>query len=127
MTETFYGQTVTDPYRWLESWHDPRAAQWLKGQDNYTRAVLTTLPGRKEKFLQRVKTLDTASTRVRDVRVCGGKIFYLKAPPGADNAELYVQDRSGAQSGGSSIPNYLLKMVCIIRSTIIDPRSTAHF
>ena len=108
VTETFYGQTVTDPYRWLESWHDPKAAQWLKGQDNYTRAVLTTLPGR-EKFLQRVKALDTASTRVRDVRVCGGKIFYLKAPPGADNVKLYVQDRSGAQERLLLDPELLTK------------------
>jgi prolyl oligopeptidase len=108
VTETFYGQSVTDPYRWLESWHDPKAAQWLKAQDNYTRAVLTTLPGR-EKFLERVKTLDTASTRVRDVRVCGGKIFYLKAPPGADNVKLYVQDRSGAQERLLLDPELLTK------------------
>jgi len=22
VTEVFYGQSVTDPYRWLENWHD---------------------------------------------------------------------------------------------------------
>jgi prolyl oligopeptidase len=96
VTETFYGQSVTDPYRWLENWHDPKAAQWLKAQDNYTRAVLKTIPGR-EKFLLRVKTLDTADTRVRNVQVWGGKTFYLKAPPGADNVKLYVHDRTSSQ------------------------------
>ena len=39
VTETFYGQSVTDPYRWLENWHEAKAAQWLKAQDNYTRAI----------------------------------------------------------------------------------------
>jgi prolyl oligopeptidase len=95
VTETFYGQVVVDPYRSLEDWHDPKVAQWLKGQDNYTRATLNSLPGR-EKFLNRVKSLDTASTRVRDAQIWGGKTFYLKADPGADNVKLYVLDHAGA-------------------------------
>jgi prolyl oligopeptidase len=95
VTETFYGQVVIDPYRSLEDWHDPKVAQWLKGQDNYTRATLNSIPGR-EKFLNRVKSLDTASTRVRDAQIWGGKTFYLKADPGADNVKLYVVDRVGA-------------------------------
>jgi len=95
VTETFFGQSVTDPYRWLENWRDPKGAQWLKSQDNYTRAELTSIPGR-EKFLARVKALDTASTKVRSAQVWGGKIFYLKSVPGADNVKLYVQDHAGS-------------------------------
>ena len=92
--EKFFGQSVTDPYRWLEDWHDAKVAQWLKAQDDYTRAALASIPGR-EKFLARVKALDTASTRVRNAQVWGGKTFYLKADPGADNVKLYVRDRAG--------------------------------
>jgi prolyl oligopeptidase len=95
VTEAFFGQSVTDPYRWLENWRDPKGAQWLKAQDNYTRAELTSIPGR-EKFLARVKALDTASTKVRSAQVWGGKIFYLKSVPGTDNVKLYVQDRAGS-------------------------------
>jgi prolyl oligopeptidase len=95
VTETFFGQSVTDPYRWLENWRDPKGAQWLKAQDNYTRAALAGIPGR-EKFLARVKALDTASTKVRSAQVWGGKIFYLKSVPGADNVKLYVRDHVGA-------------------------------
>lgn len=91
VTETFYGQTVTDPYRWLEDWHEGKAAEWLKAQDTYTRSVLDTIPGR-EKFLARVKSLDTSSTRVRSAQLWGGKLFYLKADPGADNVKLYVEE-----------------------------------
>jgi len=95
VTETFFGQSVTDAYRWLENWQDAKVAQWLKAQDNYTRATLTSIPGR-EKFLARVKALDTASTRVRGAQVWGGKTFYLKAAAGADNVKLYIQDRAGS-------------------------------
>jgi prolyl oligopeptidase len=95
VTETFFGQSVSDPYRWLENWHDTKVAQWMKAQDDYTRSTLTSIPGR-EKFLARVKALDTASTRVRSAQVWGGKTFYLKADPGADNVKLYVRGGAGS-------------------------------
>ena len=91
VTETFFGTTVTDPYRWLERWQDGKGAEWLKAQDTYTRTRLAAIPGR-DKFLARVKEVDTASTSVRNVQVYGGKIFYLKADPGADNVKLYVKE-----------------------------------
>jgi len=105
VTEIFYGQTVTDPYRWLENWHEPKVAQWMKAQDDYTRATLNSIPGR-EKFLARIKALDTASTRVRGAQVWGGKLFYLKADAGADNLKLYVRD--SANSSSQSIERLLL-------------------
>ncbi len=91
VTEVFYGQTLTDPYRWLEDWHASKAAEWLKAQDTYTRGALSEIPGR-EKFLARVKSLDTASTRVRSAQIWGGKLFYLKANPNDDNVKLYVKE-----------------------------------
>jgi hypothetical protein len=27
---TFFGQTVVDPYRWLEDWHEATVEQWLR-------------------------------------------------------------------------------------------------
>jgi prolyl oligopeptidase len=91
VTEVFFGQTVNDPYRWLENWREGKAADWLKAQDTYTRSALTSIPGR-EKFLARVKALDTTSTRVRSAQVWGGKVFYLKTDPNADNLKLYVKE-----------------------------------
>lgn len=91
VTEVFFGQSVTDPYRWLENWREGKGAEWLKAQDTYTRTALARIPGR-EKFLTRVKALDTASTRVRNAQVWGGKIFYLKTDPNADNLKLYVKE-----------------------------------
>ena len=108
VTETFFGQSVTDPYRWLENWHDAKVAQWMKAQDSYTRATLTSIPGR-EKFLARVKALDMASTRVRSAQVWGGRIFYLKADPGADNVKLYVRDRAGSEERLLLDPELLTK------------------
>ena len=72
------------------NWREGNGAAWLKEQDTYTRSALNSIPGR-EKFLARVKALDTASTHVRNAQIWGGKLFYLKADPGADNVKLYVK------------------------------------
>jgi prolyl oligopeptidase len=95
VTEIFFGQSVTDPYRWLENWHDANVAAWLKAQNDYARATLAAIPGR-EKFLARVQALDTSTTSVRGAQVWGGKIFYLKIAAGANNSKLYVRDNAGA-------------------------------
>ena len=96
VTEIFFGQSVTDPYRWLENWHDANVAAWLKAQNDYTRATLAAIPGR-EKFLARVQALDTSTTSVREAQVWGGKIFYLKIAAGGDNSKLYVRDSAGSR------------------------------
>src|ERR1700733_2399955 len=96
VTEVYFGQTVTDPYRWLEDWREGKGADWLKAQDTYTRSILAGIPGR-EKFLARVKALDTASTRVRFAQVWGGELFYLKTDPNADNQKLYVKEGNSAE------------------------------
>src|SRR5690349_21331215 len=64
VTEEYFGANVTDPYRWLEKTSDPEVTSWMKAQNDYTREVLASIPGRA-KFLERVSALDTASTRVR--------------------------------------------------------------
>jgi prolyl oligopeptidase len=91
VTDTYFGTTVVDPYRWLENTKDPEVVAWMKAQNDYTRSMLAAIPGR-EKMLERVKALHTSTTSVRGVQVWGGRIFYLKTEPGADNSKLYVRD-----------------------------------
>ncbi|MBU1606952.1 MAG: prolyl oligopeptidase family serine peptidase, partial [Alphaproteobacteria bacterium] len=46
-SETLFGETIADPYRWLENdvRTDPQVAQWVEAQNTVTDAYLETLPG----------------------------------------------------------------------------------
>lgn len=46
-SEVLFGQTVADPYRWLENdvRTDPQVAEWVEAQNVVTDAYLETLPG----------------------------------------------------------------------------------
>ncbi|MBU1755553.1 MAG: prolyl oligopeptidase family serine peptidase [Alphaproteobacteria bacterium] len=46
-SEVLFGQTVADPYRWLENdvRTDPQVAEWVEAQNEVTDAYLAKLPG----------------------------------------------------------------------------------
>src|SRR5580704_15628884 len=44
--DTYFGETVSDPYRWMENSKDPEWLPFLKGQNEHTRAIIDALPGR---------------------------------------------------------------------------------
>ncbi|MBV8973517.1 MAG: hypothetical protein JOY74_00220, partial [Sinobacteraceae bacterium] len=88
--DTYFGETVSDPYRWMENDKDPQWLPFLKGQDAHARAVLAAIPGRQQ-LLTRIQQLsgDAASTRL--ARRVGARLFFEQRPVAADNYKLFVR------------------------------------
>jgi prolyl oligopeptidase len=65
--DTYFGETVSDPYRWMENSKDPDWLPYLKGQNEHTRAIIDALPGRAA-LLKRIEQLSgeaVATSRVQ--------------------------------------------------------------
>jgi prolyl oligopeptidase len=65
--DTYFGETLSDPYRWMENDKDPEWLPFLKGQNEHARAVLDGLPAR-DKLLKRIRELSggaAATSRVQ--------------------------------------------------------------
>jgi prolyl oligopeptidase len=92
VTDTYFGTKVSDPYRYMEKLDDPEVAGWFKKQDDYTRSVLTAIPGRAA-LLAKLKEYDaTGPARITDVqRYRGDRIYTLKRMADEDVAKLYVR------------------------------------
>jgi len=43
VTDTYFGTSVTDNYRWLEDIKDPKVVSWFKAQADYTNDVINRL------------------------------------------------------------------------------------
>ena len=43
--DNYFGETLGDPYRWMENDKDPEWLPFLKGQNAHARAVLDRIPG----------------------------------------------------------------------------------
>jgi len=92
VTDSYFGETLRDPYRWMENDQDPDWLPFLKGQDAHTRAVLATIPGR-ERLLQRIRQLSGDAALTRRAHRAGGKLFFEQRPVGADNYRLFVEEQ----------------------------------
>ncbi len=74
--ETLHGETVADPYRWLEEGKSPEVQAWMEAQDGVTRRFLARLPER-EPLARRLRELfyvDSVSAPLRR----GGRTFLTR-------------------------------------------------
>ena len=92
-SDTYFGTTVTDTYRYMEDLSSPEVRQWAKAQDDATRAALDAIPGRA-KLLARIRELEASdASRTREVKLsAGGRVFYEKRRADENQQKLYVRD-----------------------------------
>jgi prolyl oligopeptidase len=95
--DTYFGETLSDPYRWMENSKDPEWLPFLKGQNEHTRAILDALPGRAALF-KRIEQLSGESVATSRVQRAGGMIFIQQRPLGGDNFKLFVRDSTNGPS-----------------------------
>ena len=95
VTETYFGQKVDDPYRWLENQKSDESKAWMRGQADYTRATLDGLPGRAAFAAEMSKYMNAATVTISNVMLGQKLIFYRKRLRGEDQASLYVRPVAG--------------------------------
>ncbi len=95
VTDTYFGQQVVDPYRYLEDQKSPEVVAFMRGQADYTRAVLDSIPGRKAFAAEMSRYMNAEEAAITDVKVAGPYLFYRKRGRGENQASLYVRAASG--------------------------------
>lgn len=91
-TDTYFGVTYKDPYRWLENIKSPEVEGWFKQQANYSNSILNKISGRDE-LIAELKMLDKLQPpRISDVDYENGRVFYRKTMPGEAVGKLYFRE-----------------------------------
>jgi prolyl oligopeptidase len=90
VTESFFGKSVTDPYRWMENPADKDWQPYMKGQAAYTRSILDKVPGRA-RLAKRVGELSGDLEIVNAMQIAGPNVFIERRPAGANNYSVYVR------------------------------------
>src|SRR5882724_6462706 len=91
LTEVLHGVTIADPYRWLEEQHSPQTRNWLKQQTAYTKTYFAALTNR-DAIRERVQQLLAPET-ILDPWKVGGRYFYLRRPPHAQQPAIVMRER----------------------------------
>ena len=95
VTDTYWGQQVVDPYRWLEDQNSAESKAWMRAQADYTRGVLDTLPGRQVFASEMTRYMNAAEFTITDVQLAGDFVFYRKRKRDENIANLYVRRAGG--------------------------------
>ena len=105
VAETFFGEKVADPYRWLEAdvRVDPKVAAWVDEQSKFTDAYLKALPERAAFEQKLMKLFDFERY---GLPVKAGKHVFFRHNSGLQNQSvLYVRnaDGNGDSRGGRRV------------------------
>jgi prolyl oligopeptidase len=105
ITEVIHGATIVDDYRWLEGDSadpvdrgkvTPEVAAWTDAQNQYTRRVLDTLPGRAALEARLRPLMEVGSVTAPQVRA--GRLFYTKREGSQDQAVVYWRESLDGES-----------------------------
>jgi prolyl oligopeptidase len=91
VNDSHFGETISDPYRWMENDKDPDWLPFLKGQNAHARAYLDAIPGR-DRLLSRIQQLSGDIALTNKVQRRGARLFFQQRPVGADNYKLFVRE-----------------------------------
>ncbi len=111
VTDTYYGVTVQDPYRWLENANDKEVRAWSLSQDARSRKYLDGLAVRKPIFTRLMKQISATSSRYYALYAVGDKLFALLNEPPKQQPMIVVMgnDADPAKSQIVVNPNILNK------------------
>lgn len=102
--DTYHGQPVADPYRWLEG--DPRESEvsaWVEAQNRLSRSVLGGLPERAS-LEQRLDHLWSGDSRGIPIRA-GSRTFFSQSDGRQEQPVLYLQGAAPGEDRPVLDPN----------------------
>jgi prolyl oligopeptidase len=88
--DVYFGETLTDPYRWMENGKDRDWLPFLEGQNRHARAILDGLPGR-EALLARIRQVSGDTALTSKIQRAGAVTFIQQRPAGKDNYLLIAR------------------------------------
>lgn len=91
--DVYFGESVSDPYRWLEDDRSPETAQWVKTQNELTFGYLEKIPYREtiKKRLEKIWNYEKVGAPFKE----GNYTYFYKNNGLQNQSVLYRKDKDG--------------------------------
>ena len=87
---TLFGQSVSDPYRYLEDAHSARTQQWIDAQNTQAERIIDAYSG-NARIARRVAELSLTGARQFDAQLAGNTLFFMREVPPQPQPVLVAQ------------------------------------
>ncbi|MCC7245907.1 MAG: S9 family peptidase, partial [Saprospiraceae bacterium] len=103
VSDTYFGQKINDPYRWLEDDQSAETKEWVTRQNIVTNGYLSQIPFREQvkSRMEKVINYERFGAPFKE----GGKYYYFKNDGLQNQSVLYVQQNLNDQSETVLDPN----------------------
>ena len=91
-SDTYFGVTYKDPYRWLEDLKDQAVQGWFKSQATVTDDLLARIPARDALADEWLKLDRLQPAKYNAITFENGRVFYKKTLGGENVGKLYYRD-----------------------------------
>jgi prolyl oligopeptidase len=91
-TDTYFGKTYKDPYRWLENLKDKEVEAWFKAQAEMTDGLLAKIPGRDTLAHEWMALDKLRPARYTAISHEHGRVFYKKTLGGENVGKLFFRE-----------------------------------
>ena len=91
-TDTYFGRTYKDPYRWLENLQDEGVQGWFKAQADVTDGLLAKIPARNALAEEWMKLDKLQPARYAAIIYERGRVFYKKTLGGENVGKLFYRE-----------------------------------
>ena len=92
VSDTYFGTTVSEDYRWLEQADSPEAKSWIAAQNALTRRVIDGVPQRAAIKKELLGMIGGGRVSRGGFAFSGGRLFALKRQPPKNQAMIVVLD-----------------------------------
>lgn len=105
VTQTYFGTTVADPYRWMENVDAPQTTAWVKAEGALTRSYLDAVPQRTaiREGYRKLLNYEKLSAPFRE----GKRWFFFRNSGLQNQSVLYVRESERAPARVFLDPNRL--------------------
>jgi prolyl oligopeptidase len=91
-SDTYWGKTYKDPYRWLEDIKTKEVEDWFKAQADLAKGLLDRIPARDSVVKEWVALDKLKPASYSDIIYENGRVFYRKTRGGENVGKLYCRD-----------------------------------
>ena len=91
-TDTYFGKTYKDPYRWLENLKEKDVETWFKAQADLTDSILAKIPARDALANEWMALDKLKPASYSQITYEHGRVFYKKTLGGENVGKLYYRD-----------------------------------
>jgi prolyl oligopeptidase len=91
-SDTYFGKTYKDPYRWLENLKDKNVEDWFKAQATLTDDILAKLPARDALANEWMELDKLQPASYSSFAYEHGRMFYKKTLGGENVGKLYFRE-----------------------------------